>query len=145
MKDVHSFYAKLAEEYASASKDRSTQVGAIIVGPDDEIRSAGYNGFPRGINDDVEERHQRPEKYLWSVHAERNSIDNAARAGIATKGCRIYVPKLFPCPQCAGSIINCGIVEVITCVPDLELPKWGEEFKRSIAMFEESGVKVHFL
>lgn len=145
MRNKDQIFAELAQIFSTASKDRFTQVGAIIVGPDDEIRSAGYNGFPRGVNDDVEERHLRPEKYLWSIHAERNAIDNAARAGTSTKGCRIYVPRLFPCPQCSGSIINCGITEVITCQPDLELAKWGEEFKRSIAMFEEAGIIVRYL
>lgn len=142
MRNADALFSRVAQEFATASKDRSTQVGALIVGPDDEIRSAGYNGFPRGVNDDVEDRHQRPEKYLWTIHAERNAIDNAARAGISTKGCRIYVPKLFPCPQCAGSIINCGINEVVTCKPDLDLAKWGDEFKRSIAMFDEAGILV---
>jgi dCMP deaminase len=145
MQNRDEIFAQVAKDISVASKDRSTKVGAIIIGPDDELRSAGYNGFARGVNDDVEERHQRPEKYLWTIHAERNAIDNAARAGIATKGCSIYVPALFPCCQCAGSIINAGIVEVVTVEPDLELPKWGEEFKRSIQMFEEAGVKVRFL
>ncbi len=54
----------LAEHVATWSKDRSRKVGCVIVGPDNEIRSLGYNGFPRGITDDIEKRHQRPTKYF---------------------------------------------------------------------------------
>lgn len=145
MKNADQIFAKIANDYASASKDRSTKVGALIIGPDDEPRSAGYNGFPRGINDDLDERHERPAKYLWTIHAERNAIDNAARAGIATKGCKIYVPALFPCPQCAGSIINAGITEVITCEPDFDRPTYGDQFRVSVAMFAEAGVTVRIM
>ena len=59
------------------SKDRSTKVGAIIVGPDQGVRSTGFNGFPRGVNDNVDARHERPAKYLYTEHAERNAIYNA--------------------------------------------------------------------
>ena len=70
----------LAQFIATWSKDRGRKVGAVIVGPDNEIRSTGYNGIPRGVNDDVEERHEATngEKYLWVSHAERNAIYNAA-------------------------------------------------------------------
>jgi len=53
------------------------QIGCVIVGPNHEIRSTGYNSFPRGIRDDVPERLERPAKYLWLEHAERNAICNA--------------------------------------------------------------------
>src|ERR1017187_608646 len=85
------FYLKMAHEVAQKSKDRSTKVGAIIVGQDNEIRSIGFNGFPRGVNDDIEERHQRPAKYMWTEHAERNCLFNALRANIPVKGCKMYL------------------------------------------------------
>ena len=65
---------------AEWSKDRSTKVGCVVIGPDREVRSMGYNGFPRGINDEIERRHARPDKY--TEHAERNAIYNAARVGV---------------------------------------------------------------
>ena len=64
---------------AMKSKDDSTHLGAVIVSQDNEIRSFGYNGLARGINDDVVERQERPEKYFWFEHAERNAIYNAGR------------------------------------------------------------------
>src|SRR5260370_34651295 len=102
----------LAREIARWSKDRSGGVGCVIVGPDNEVRSTGFNGFPRGVNDEVESRHERPAKYKWTEHAERNAIYNAARVGIPIEGCRIYLPW-FPCMECARAIIQTGIVELI--------------------------------
>ena len=67
------FY-EMANLVAKKSKDQSTQIGAVIVGPDNEIRSTGYNSFPCGINDDLQERQERPEKYYWIEHAERNAL-----------------------------------------------------------------------
>ena len=80
--------------------------------PTHEIRSTGYNSFPRGIRDDVPERLERPAKYLWIEHAERNAICNAARAGTATEGCTIYV-EIMPCMDCARAIVQAGICEVV--------------------------------
>ncbi|MBT3703387.1 MAG: CMP deaminase, partial [Alphaproteobacteria bacterium] len=71
-------FLKLADEVATWSKDRSTQVGAVIVMKDRAPGPYGYNGFPRQIDDEAEERHNRPAKYKWTEHAERNAIYNAA-------------------------------------------------------------------
>jgi len=71
---------------AQWSKDRSSRVGAVIV-KDREIVTTGFNGLPRGCNDDNEARHERPEKYSWFIHAEPNAIINAARQGKSTLGC----------------------------------------------------------
>ena len=40
----------------------------VIVGKNKEIVSTGYNSFPRGINDNLKERQERPEKYYWFEH-----------------------------------------------------------------------------
>ena len=76
-------FLRLALEVSTWSKDRSTQVGAVIVGEDRSPGPYGYNGFPRIIDDEKEERHIRPTKYDWTEHAERNAIYNAARMGVA--------------------------------------------------------------
>jgi len=72
---------------AKLSKDPNTQVGALIVGPDNEVRSTGYNGFPRGIADTDERLQDRDLKLKLIVHGEMNAILAAARVGIALKGC----------------------------------------------------------
>ena len=55
------YFLNIAEAVKEKSKDQRTKIGAVIVGKDNEIVSTGYNSFPRGIDDDVEERQQRPE------------------------------------------------------------------------------------
>ena len=39
------YFYEMANLVAKKSKDQSTQIGAVIVGPDNEIRSTGYNSF----------------------------------------------------------------------------------------------------
>ena len=65
------YFLRIAELIAKKSKDRSKKIGAIIVGEGNEIRSTGFNGFPRGVNDDVDDRHDRPAKYAWTEHGAR--------------------------------------------------------------------------
>jgi deoxycytidylate deaminase len=79
------YFLGIAEQVKLKSKDESTQIGAVIVGIDNEILSTGYNSFPRGMDDSKKERQERPEKYFWFEHAERNVIYNAARIGVSLK------------------------------------------------------------
>lgn len=103
-------FMELADHIAQWSKDRSSKVGAVIVSDKNPI-SMGYNGFPRGCDDDLDERHERPTKYSWVLHAEENAIVNAARQGQKTFGGDMYV-NWFPCSRCAGQIVNSGIKRV---------------------------------
>jgi len=132
------------------SKDPNTKVGCVVVGPDKEIRSQGYNGFPRGVNDDIEERHYRPLKYAFYEHSERNAIYNAGRFGASLKGCVLYV-TMPPCADCARAIIQSGIKQVYYLEPSPEkartLPNgnWRDTVHCSFEMFNETGVKYEEL
>lgn len=137
-------YMPVVAAIASLSKDRRRKVGALVLGPDLETRSTGRNGFARGVNDDVEERHATPEKFFWTAHAEENAISQAARSGISLDGCIILVTELFPCSTCARLIIQCGIKKVIAPVPQLT-SKWHAESVRSAQMFKEAGVEIIYL
>ena len=139
------YFRQLAHTVKIKSKDESTQIGAVIVGKDKEIVSTGYNSFPRGIRDDVKERQQRPEKYYWFEHAERNAIYNAARIGVSTKGTTMYLSCGVPCADCARGIINAGIVRIFCEKQDITKGiKWADSAERSWEMFDEAGVKVCF-
>ena len=130
---------------AMKSKDQNTHMGAVIVGLNNEMRSTGYNSFPRHINDDVKERQQKDEKPFWFSHAERNSIYNAAMVGIPVGDCKMYTNGI-PCNDCAWGIINSGISEVIVdkSWDDNNYAQWVEHAVRSKVMFKEAGVKVRF-
>src|SRR6476659_2001006 len=105
------YYLDICKVVAARSKDPNTQIGCVVVGPAHEIRSTGYNSFPRGIRDDVPERLVRPTKYLWMEHAERNAICNAARAGTGTEACTVSVESM-PRMDGARSIVQAGILQV---------------------------------
>jgi len=138
------YFMNLAEVVASKSKDRSTKVGCVLVGPNNEIRSTGYNGFARGIDDDIDARHERPVKYSWTEHAERNAIYNAAFHGTALAGCRAYL-QWFPCVDCARALVQAGISEVICVEPNFEDPQWGASFSLSRQMFAEAGLRTRYV
>ena len=73
------------------SKDPRTQVGAVIVGPDLEVRSTGFNGFPRGIVDWPERLQDKPTKLRLIVHAEVPATGGLTRRGTSNRrstGCR---------------------------------------------------------
>ena len=134
-------FVKLAMHIANWSKDPSTKVGCVVVREDREIRSTGFNGFPRGIEDDEERLLDREKKYPLICHAEENAIMHAARIGISLKGSTAYV-TWPPCSRCARSLIQSGIKEIIYPTPG-EIPeRWQEDFDISNAMISEAGVIV---
>ena len=96
------------------SKDPNTQVGACIVSQDNKIMSMGYNGFPKGCDDDEfpwgRTGESNDTKYPFVTHAELNAILNYR--GGSLEGAKIYV-ALFPCNECAKAIIQSGIREII--------------------------------
>ena len=139
------YFRNLTHQIKLKSKDERTKIGAIIVGKDKEIVSTGYNSFPRGIDDDKSERQERPEKYYWFEHAERNAIYNAARIGVSTKGCTMYLSCGVPCSDCARGIINAGITRIFVERNDsTKGPQWQESQERSWEMFKEADVEVRF-
>lgn len=127
---------------ASWSEDRSRQVGAVIVGPGHEIRSTGYNGFPRGVKAE-EARHSKDngEKYFWFEHAERNAIYNAARHGTGLEGCTLYA-NLFPCADCVRAVIQSGIAFLKTYEMPAAEVTYARSFIVSMEMLTEAGIKV---
>lgn len=131
---------------ASWSKDTSTKVGCVIVDKRNTVLSLGWNGIPRGVEDEREERDARPEKYYWYEHAERNAIYNAAATGRSLEGSTIFV-NLLPCADCARGIIQSGIRKVVTppLAMDWQSSRWGEDFKRTLKMFKEAGVEVEWM
>ena len=142
------YFRAIAQTVKLKSKDEATQIGVVIVGKDNEIVSIGYNSFPRGIDDYRPERQERPEKYYWMEHAERNAIYNAARIGVSTKGCTMYMTCGTPCADCARAIINSGITKIVmeeyamgTGAKDA---RWNEHAMRSMGMFIEAGMSIEF-
>lgn len=143
-------FLALAECNARMSKDPNTSVGAVIVGPDREIRSTGFNGLPRGIQDTAERLNDRETKLKLVVHGEMNAILNAARIGTPVKGCTLFLSctnasgALWggpPCTRCTVEIIQAGISEIVSW-PIKETPsRWHDDLLVARELLAEAGIK----
>ena len=172
------YFITLADHVASKSKDPSTKCGAVIVNEDNIVLATGFNGFARGVREEQqtmrvnpqfvvgdpsmrhdepmriietkldEKRWQRPQKYWYVEHAERNAIYAAARCGHALESCKIYVNQSIVCCDCARGIIQTGIKTV--CCTD---KKWSgspestfeEQKKITREMFVEAGIVTRYV
>jgi len=142
-------FINLAIENARMSKDPATQAGAVIVGPDREVRSMGYNGLPRGIADTFERLHNKDLKRSLVVHAEMNAILNAARIGVSTRGCTLYLALTdesgalwggAPCTRCTVEIIQAGITEVVSRPFKSQASYWTESVEQARALLQEAHI-----
>jgi dCMP deaminase len=138
------YFITMAYLVSMKSKDPSTKVGAIIAGPDKEIRATGYNGFPRGVLDLPERYENKEYKYLAINHAEENAILHCARIGVSAFGCIIYTPW-FPCSYCTKAIIQSGISKVVY---HKEFPgnknneKWSKSIDIAKSMLKEASIEI---
>lgn len=137
-------FMDLAKHISSWSKDRNTKTGAIICDANKRILSLGYNGLPSGAYDAEDSRYERPQKYMYTEHAERNAIYTAARNGVSLEGSTIYI-MWFPCSDCARAIIQAGIKELVCYEPDFNTPKWGESFKVAKELLIECDVNIKYI
>lgn len=118
-------FIKMAQLMATKSKDPSTKVGCVVVGPDNEVLSTGFNGFPRGVDEYDATRWERPEKYSWVIHAEANAVANAARVGVSLKNAKMYMNFMpTPCTGCTQLIIQSGIRTIVG--PNIPFPGIGK-------------------
>ena len=126
-------------QHASLKSKDSTKVGAILVGQNNVVLLAAYNGPPMGVADSPE-RFERPAKYLYASHAEANLVAFAARQGIRTNGCNVYVTHM-PCASCARTLIQAGIHNIVFGNGTTSMP--AIEFDAAREMFAEADVYCH--
>lgn len=107
--DWDTTFMAMAYLIAKRSKDPRSQVGSVIVNPDNIVVGLGYNGFPRGVDDDAWSW-DNPEKHFAVVHAEANAILNSNQHPL--KDCTIYT-TMCVCSSCAKMIIQSGIKKVL--------------------------------
>ena len=118
-------------------------MGCIIV-KNNEILSEACNDI---INcaEITNERTTRPLKYVWIEHAERNAIYKAAKKGISLNNSTIYI-NWWPCVDCCRSVIQCGIKRIVAKdPPDINHPRWGEQFKHTYDLLRESNIEVSYM
>jgi len=134
----------LAKVAASWSKDPSTKIGAVAIGEKGQVLCTGYNGFPRGIDDNLTRYYNRELKYKMVVHAEQNAIYNATYNGVSLNGSTMYVHGLPCCSDCAKGIIQVGVKRVIMSTPATP-DRWKDSWQLTETMFKEAGVSYDFI
>jgi dCMP deaminase len=137
-------------QMAFVAKLRSTcatrQTGAALV-KDKRLVATGYNGSPMGVKHCNEGGCPRCLERLRGevksgdftkancicVHAEENTILQAAFHGVSTRNSIMYT-TFYPCASCARMIINAGVMKVVVYAdyPD-------EQGKR---LLNEAGIHV---
>ena len=136
------FFLSVAHVCAMRSKDPHTQVGSCVVNQIGQIIATGYNGLPRGLNDDefpwARDGEYLDTKYPYVAHAELNAI-LSARTNL--ENCRIYT-TLFPCAECAKIIIQAGIKEIIY---DDDKYVGSDDNKAAKRMFDQAHVSYRSL
>lgn len=143
-------FLSLALTHARMSKDPNTKVGSVIVGPDRELISAGFNGFPRGIADTEERLLDGEIKLKLIVHAEMNAVLAAARHGIRLKGCTLYLAATKeetgmvwggpPCTRCTVEIMQAGITEIVSHPIKAIQSKWHADLAFAKQLIDEAGI-----
>lgn len=137
----------LAHQHALMSKDPSTKVGAVLVGPRREILSAGFNGLPRGIEDSLARLEDRDLKLKLIVHAEMNAILAAAMNGVKVLGSVLYISATDssgavwggpPCTRCTVEALQAGVIEFVSWPLKLTPSRWHADCKFAAEIIDEA-------
>jgi dCMP deaminase len=131
------YFLGLAKVISQRSHDVHTQHGCVITDVNHRILGVGYNGFPRGLKDS-DLPTNRPDKYHWMVHSERNALSNCVirpDKGVA------YVTGQC-CNDCIMALWQEG-VESVYMIDDHGTHLFDEEAKKRFDTFiSMSGMKI---
>lgn len=128
-------FIDLARVLGDNSKCCRAKVGAVLV-KENRIISTGYNGKPSGWDDST--CSGGCNGCRETIHAEINAIIFAAKNGMSTKDCTLYVTH-SPCQSCCLAIIQAGIKVVFFEELYVSKSSDGEE---GIEMLKAAGIKV---
>ena len=138
--DRDSRYMGLALMMSGLSKDPNTQVGAVIINPNNRPMGWGYNGPPRKI-DDATFSWERPHKNDLIQHAEENAIDYSNGDIV---GGTLYCTA-FPCKKCMIRIVKEEISRVVYLHRNYDAGSMQADpvaFARSMEIAQMGGVTV---
>lgn len=137
------YFMTITRQVAERSTCTRAKVGAVIV-RDRSILATGYNGSPahmphctevgclvyesRNPNGETEQNCFR------TIHAEINSIAQAAKNGVSIKGASIYITHT-PCIHCLKVLVNTGISDIFYEKP--------YKLDTVADILEHTGVRLH--
>jgi dCMP deaminase len=104
------WFMALAMVVSSRSTDKSTKHGAVLTNQKKQIIGVGYNGYPRG-SDDENLPQNRPAKYDYFLHAEENCLLNSQNLLLGDHY-TMYVTGI-PCPRCLNQMIQAGVTTIV--------------------------------
>ena len=124
------YFMSLAYMASSRSPCNRLHVGCVIV-KENRVVSMGYNGFLSGAPHEsiVLNNHEQA-----TVHAEQNSISDAAKRGVSLEDSTAYITH-YPCINCAKLLFASGIKRIY----------YGENYKNDITvqkLANQIGVEV---
>lgn len=123
---------------ATFSPDRSTQNGAVVAG---FPATAECNRLTDGAMK-LDERFERPLKYVFTEHAERGAIYKAARLGVRTEGATLVSPWAA-CHDCARGIVQAGFSRLVRFPADVDVhTAWAESVAHGDQIMKEGGVEI---
>jgi dCMP deaminase len=102
-------YLEMTKIWSELSHSKRTKVGAILV-KDNTIIADGYNGTPKGFENNCEDEHNNTKWYV--LHAEANAILKVARSTQSSENSTLYL-TLSPCKECSKLIVQAGIKRVL--------------------------------
>lgn len=119
--DWQSYFFEITKAVALRSNCIRAQVGAIVVDPNNKIKSTGYNGVPTKVISCKEagscyrQENNIPSGTRYetcrSIHAEQNAIIQAGEE--KTRGAVMYIyGHDFICILCKRFIVQAGITDV---------------------------------
>jgi dCMP deaminase len=131
--------------HVATQSDDTRKVGAVLYFKDTDTFIEDFNRFPEGVQYESS-RCEKPLKYKWYEHAERNVIYKAAQhKHVSTKNSTMY-STYFPCVDCTRAIIQAGIKRlVVNKEPDYKHATWGNDWTIANEMLHESNIETTFL
>jgi len=131
-------FMQVAELVATWSKHPTFKIGCVVVDDDHNQLSGGFNGLPRGIDDNQILDQSKP--VSATIHAEANAVAAAARNGHSLKDSTVYVTAQ-PCCQCAALLIQVGVKRVVYRFMSMD-KKWMESNQEAERLLRDARIDV---
>ena len=106
--DWDQYFLKIADVVSQRSPDPNTKHGCVLVDKNNRVLSTGYNGPIHGLPHELIEW-ERPQKYLWMIHAEDNAV-TFSKCDLTDS--TAYITGR-PCVSCFRRLVQAGVRRVV--------------------------------